>query len=132
MMYIRYGGRSHPFTYYDCMGAVQQGRRGCLSVAAKNVEGAVSEALLSDLRPAALQAVFDAYEKGTQQGSRKIEALELARQQARYESKRARRQYDAVGPENRLVSGELEKRWEQALRAETQAEQALDQARNFE
>ena len=129
MMYIRYGGRRHQFTYYDCMGAVQQGRRGCISVAAKNVDGAVSEALLSALRPAALQAAFDAYEQGTQQGSRKLEALELALQQARYESQRARRQYDAAEPENRLVSGELEKRWEQALQAETQAEQAWDQAR---
>jgi len=101
------------------------GRRGCISVAAKNVDSAASQALLSALRPAALQAAFDAYEKGTQQGSREIEAL----QQARYESRRARRQYDAVDPENRLVSGELEKRWEQALQVETQAEQGLDQAR---
>ena len=99
-------------------------------MAAKNVDGAVSQALLSALRPAALQAAFEAYEKETQQGSRKIEALELALQQARYESQRARKQFDAVEPENRLVCGELEKRWEQALRAEAQAEQALEQARN--
>ena len=130
MMYIRYSGLRHPFAYYDCLGAAQQGRRGCLSVAAKNVDGAVSQALLSALRPAALQAAFEAYEKETQQGSRKIEALELALQQARYESQRARKQFDAVEPENRLVCGELEKRWEQALRAEAQAEQALEQARN--
>ena len=129
MMYIRYSGLSHQFAYYDCMGAAQQGRRGCISMAAKNVDGAVSQALLSALRPAALQAAFDAYEKETQQGSRKIEALELALQQARYESQRARRQFDAVEPENRLVCGELEKRWEQALRAERQADQALEQAR---
>jgi DNA invertase Pin-like site-specific DNA recombinase len=129
MMYIRYSGLSHQFAYYDCMGAAQEGRRGCISVAAKNVDDAVSQALLSALRPAALQAAFDAYEKETQQGSRKIGALELALQQARYESQRARRQFDAVEPENRLVCGELEKRWEQALRAETQAELALEQAR---
>jgi hypothetical protein len=29
----------------------------------------------------------------------------------------ARRQYDAVDPANRLVAAELERRWEQALRA---------------
>jgi hypothetical protein len=34
-----------------------------------------------------------------------------------------------VEPENRLVCGELEKRWEHALGAERQAEQALDEAR---
>jgi hypothetical protein len=111
------------------MGAVQEGRRGCISVAAKNIDDAVSQALLSALRPTVLQSAFDAYEKETLQGSRKIEALELALQQARYESQRARRQFDAAEPENRLVCGELEKRWEQTLRGETQAEQALEQAR---
>lgn len=129
MMYIRYGGIHRQFTYYDCMGSIQEGRRGCLSVAARNVDGAVSQALLSALSPVAIQAALEAYEKGAQQGGRKIEALELALQQARYEAQRARRQYDAVEPENRLVSGELEKRWEQALRAETQAGKALDQGR---
>lgn len=129
MMYIRYSGRVNQFAYYECMGAMQQGRRGCMSVAAKNVDDAVSQALLSALQPTALQAAFDAFEKEAQQGSRKIQALELALQQARYESQRARRQFDAVEPENRSVSGELEKRWEQALRAEAQAEQALEQAR---
>jgi hypothetical protein len=41
--------------------------------------------------------------------------LELALEKARYEAERARRQYDAVDPENRLVAGELEVRWNEAL-----------------
>jgi hypothetical protein len=36
-------------------------------------------------------------------------------ERARYEADRARRQYDAAEPENRLVTRELERRWEQAL-----------------
>ena len=36
-------------------------------------------------------------------------------QQARYEAAHARRQYDAVDPANRLVAGELERRWNAAL-----------------
>ena len=129
MMYIRYRGRRHQFAYYDCMGAAQEGRRGCFSVGARNVDGAVSQALLSALRPTALPAALDAFEQGAQQDGRKLKALDLALQQARYETQRARRQYDVVEPENRLISGELEKRWEQALRAERQAEQAMDEAR---
>jgi len=81
------------------------------------------------LRPTALQASFEAFEQGTQQDSRKLKALELALQQARYETQRSRRQYDAVEPENRLVCGELEKRWEQGLQSEKQAEQTWDEAR---
>ena len=43
--------------------------------------------------------------------------LELSLQQARYEVAHARRQYDAVDPTNRLVAGELERRWNETLQA---------------
>jgi hypothetical protein len=43
--------------------------------------------------------------------------LELSLQQARYEVAHARRQYDAVDPANRLVAGELERRWNETLQA---------------
>src|SRR6202008_2818635 len=36
-------------------------------------------------------------------------------EQARYEVTRARRQYDAVDPDNRLVASELERRWNECL-----------------
>src|SRR5207237_8358055 len=38
-------------------------------------------------------------------------------ERARYEAERARRQYDQVEPENRLVARELERRWNEQLRA---------------
>jgi hypothetical protein len=40
----------------------------------------------------------------------------LKRERARYEAERARRQYDAVEPENRLVARSLEHVWEERLR----------------
>ena len=51
--------------------------------------------------------------------------LELALERARYEEKRARRQFDAVEPENRLVAGELEARWNGALAQVAEAEARL-------
>jgi hypothetical protein len=39
---------------------------------------------------------------------------------ARYEVEQARRQYAAVDPDHRLVARELERRWDQALRADEQ------------
>jgi len=42
-------------------------------------------------------------------------ALERDRQAATYAADRARRQYDAADPENRLVTAELERRWNLAL-----------------
>lgn len=41
--------------------------------------------------------------------------VELALERARYEAKRAERQFDQVEPENRLVAAELEGRWNGAL-----------------
>ena len=44
------------------------------------------------------------------------EQWELRLERARYEAKRAERQYQAVEPENRLVARSLEKQWEERLR----------------
>jgi hypothetical protein len=46
-------------------------------------------------------------------------------QQARYEVTLARRQYDAVDPDNRLVASELERRWNERLAAAQQLENQL-------
>jgi hypothetical protein len=40
---------------------------------------------------------------------------ELELEEARYEALRAKRQYDAVDPDNRLVAATLEKDWNDAL-----------------
>ena len=46
----------------------------------------------------------------------------LKRERARYDAERARRQYDAVEPENRLVARSLERVWEERLRRVDQIE----------
>ena len=46
----------------------------------------------------------------------------LKRERARYDAERARRQYDAVEPENRLVARSLERVWEERLRRADQIE----------
>ena len=48
----------------------------------------------------------------------------LKRERAGYEAERARRQYDAVEPENRLVARSLERVWEEKLRQAEAVEQA--------
>jgi hypothetical protein len=49
----------------------------------------------------------------------------LALDQARFEAARARRQYDAVDPDNRLVAGELEHRWNERLQVVQRLEEEL-------
>lgn len=48
------------------------------------------------------------------------------REQSRFEAARAQRQFDAVDPGNRLVTGELERRWNERLAAVAQLEGELE------
>jgi hypothetical protein len=67
---------------------------------------------------AALQA------RGREDGE-KHRQVELALEQARFETVHARRQYDAVDPDNRLVAGELERRWNERLKEERRLQDEL-------
>ena len=64
-----------------------------------------------DLREAAVAAS----KEQLQEENDAIAALQRDLEAARYTAQRAQRQYDAADPENRLVTGELERRWNQAL-----------------
>ena len=55
----------------------------------------------------------------------KRQSLNLALEKARYEASRAQRQYNTVDPENRLVAGELESRWNHALTGVAELEREL-------
>jgi excisionase family DNA binding protein len=82
---------------------------------AARVDATVCEQLLEAVQPAGVGAALDALEQLGDRQREKRQALALALEQARYEVDRARRQYDLVDPENRLVAGELESRWNAAL-----------------
>src|SRR5438132_5683770 len=60
------------------------------------------------------------------ESAEKQRQIEFALEQARYETARARRQYDAVDPDNRLVAGELERRWNERLLATRALEDERD------
>ena len=71
---------------------------------------------------AALQATDDEYEQV-------ISAHEEQAERLRYESQLAERQFMKSDPDNRLVTGELERRWESSLRELKSAEEELDRLR---
>lgn len=62
-----------------------------------------------------MEAALAVIDARNQRRSEKRRQLELALQQARYEAARAQRQYDVADPENCLVAGELERRWNERL-----------------
>ena len=82
-----------------------------------SIDAAIAKEVLRVLRPLGLEAAVSAIEGQSSETTTAERQLDLSLQQARYEAAHARRQYDAVDPANRLVAGELERRWNQALQA---------------
>jgi hypothetical protein len=85
----------------------------------------VSEQLLEALAPMGVEAAIEAIDSLRGASDERFQQKTLALEHARYEVTRARRQYDAVDPANRLVAAEFERRWNQALTTEAELEAEL-------
>jgi len=102
-------------------------KRKCIAFGNMRVDAAVSAEVLRVISPLALEAAFQMIADRERAGAEQLRQRELTLEQARYEATRARRQYDAVDPDNRLVAGELERRWDECLAAVARIE---DEIRN--
>ena len=113
-LYVGYGGKAGR---YYCQGArVNHGVERCISFGGLRADHAVGAEVLRVLKPLGVDAALRALQAQRSEASAAQRQLELALQQAHFEASHARRQYDAVDPANRLVAGELERRWNEALR----------------
>jgi DNA invertase Pin-like site-specific DNA recombinase len=113
---VVYSGTNGRVPRYVCRGGrVDRGASSCLTLGALRVDQAVATAVLAVVQPAGIQAAFEALEQVMAAHETQHQAVTLALEKARYEAQRARRQYDRVDPDNRLVAGELERRWNEAL-----------------
>jgi len=87
-----------------------------------SIDAAITNEVLRVLKPLGIEAALKAIEAQSSTTTAAERQLELSLQHARYEGAHARRQYDAVDPANRLVAGELERRWNEALQAVAKVE----------
>jgi DNA invertase Pin-like site-specific DNA recombinase len=97
----------------------------CQSLGGRRLEQRVLDEVFAVLEPAALAATAKALAEADTVHAQRLGAFELAVERARFEADRARRQFDAVEPENRLVGRTLEATWEQSLTALRRAEADL-------
>jgi hypothetical protein len=121
--------RLGPLPRYWCNG--DRGRqmvRSCITFSGGRVDQSVAVEVLEALRPLGVQAALDALDRSEHQTDEKRRSIELALEKARYEANRVERQYQATEPENRLVAGELEKRWNTALSHVADLERRLQEA----
>ncbi|NOJ50926.1 hypothetical protein [Bradyrhizobium archetypum] len=87
------------------------------------VDALIERVVLDTLVPDQIEIAIAAAGQ-LEQESRQLEGQWVLRvERARYEAERARRQYDAVEPENRLVARSLEQAWEEKLRVVEAVEQ---------
>jgi DNA invertase Pin-like site-specific DNA recombinase len=111
---------------YQCYGArSNHGAKRCISVSGLSMDAAIAKEVLRVLNPLGIEAALKAIETQWSETTAAERQLELSLQQARYEATYARRQYDAVDPANRLVAGELERRWNEALQAVAKIEASI-------
>jgi DNA invertase Pin-like site-specific DNA recombinase len=102
----------------------QQGGTECQRIPIPPVDDWVAESFWEALSPAELDR-YDAAVAAIDKQRREVRrAHDLQLKRSQYEVRMAEKQYQLVDPENRLVASELERRWEQALQALLQAEEA--------
>jgi DNA invertase Pin-like site-specific DNA recombinase len=124
---VSYNGTKGDIGRYNCDATRSNpGAPPCISFGALRVDEAVGAEIVRLLQPLGVEAAVRAIADSEHQTAEKQRQIELALEQARYEAARARRQYDAVDPDNRLVAGELERRWNAALATVDTLEKELE------
>jgi hypothetical protein len=121
-MYVRYKGGGE----YVCNHLrSHEGLPACQHIRAPRVDAAVADAFLTALAPAELDALSRARRAQQQVDTALRSSAERQLERKRYAAALAERQFNRVDPDNRLVAGELERRWEAALNEVRAAEEAL-------
>jgi len=121
-MTAHYNNNGHTARYACGSMKSSYGGSFCQSLKAAPLDALMTAAALAALAPAALEASL------ALAADMQAERAALARQwqqrleRARYRVDRARRQYAAVEPENRLVARTLERAWEEVLAEQTRLE----------
>jgi len=113
---VRYSG-DQPRTQYYCVRPLEEDHASsiCTIISGNRLDRAISAEILRLLAPLGVESAVAAIENGADRNQDQRRQAELALAAARYEAGLARRQYDAVDPDNRLVAAELERRWNERM-----------------
>jgi len=123
-MYLRYSGPQGDYPVYVCVAdQLSEGRPKCQEVRGLAIDAELEQLILQALTPDRIALAIAALGELEAEAHGMERQWSLKRERARYDAERARRQYDAVEPENRLVARSLERAWEERLRRAEQVEQ---------
>lgn len=124
-MQVGYSGKTLVPNYSCVRGNQLYGTKRCQSVGGRRIEQVVLDAVFEALQPAGIEATLRALEHAEGEHQARVCSAELELEREQIHADRARRQFDACEPENRLVARTLEREWEQRLTAARAAERDL-------
>jgi DNA invertase Pin-like site-specific DNA recombinase len=124
---VWYTGNDHDVLRYGCRrGSLDNGEARCIAFGGILVDETLATETLRVVQPGRVEAAVLAYEEEARKQDEVLEALRRDLEAARYAAQRAQKQYDTADPENRLVAGELERRWNQALERVQEIERRIE------
>jgi DNA invertase Pin-like site-specific DNA recombinase len=124
-LHVRYWGGSGTHARYLCRGDYDDGGQYCLGFGGASVDRRLGQELLRVISPFGVEASLRALEELSAGDAAQRAALSSKLEQLEYEAKKAFEQYDVVDARNRLVAGELERRWNEKLEEITTVKQRL-------
>jgi DNA invertase Pin-like site-specific DNA recombinase/uncharacterized protein YndB with AHSA1/START domain len=128
-MMAQYNNNGHTGRYTCTYMKASYGEPLCQSLKAAPLDGLMTGLILEALQPAALEASI-ALATDLEAERAALDGHWRHRlERARYQVERARREYSAVEPENRLVARTLERSWEEALTEQARLEAEYDRFR---
>jgi DNA invertase Pin-like site-specific DNA recombinase len=125
-MMVAYSGKQSRLTYGCQRQRIEYAGPTCPSMAGKVLDDLVGQQVLHALEPAALELSLQAVSGLEQERERLERDWQQRRNRAHDAVERAARQYHVCALENRLVAIELERQWEEALRAERALQEQYD------
>jgi len=126
MLHVTYSGKRGRVSRYFCRGAhLNYGAPECISFGGLRPDAVISAEILKAVENNAIDAAIKAAEQMVNQQETLRQSVQLELEQTRYEVSLCARRYESVDPSNRLVAGELEIRWNQALQHLKQVEDRL-------
>lgn len=112
---VRYWGGRGTNARYLCKGEFDDGGRYCIGFGGVSVDRRLSKELLKVISPLGVEASLRALDELSVGDAAQRIALASKLEQLEYEARKAFEQYDSVDARNRLVAGELERRWNEKL-----------------
>ncbi|XBX10593.1 recombinase family protein [Enterocloster clostridioformis] len=123
-MTVRYTGNGGIRPLYECVGRWEHGNKAtCSSVPAVPLDQAVSDKILSIMKPSELEISLKVMHSINDTDRMPDKQWLPAVERAHYEADRAERQFMLADPENRLVVRSLEANWDQKLKDLEKAKQ---------